>query len=69
MQNNENNSKRAEREDIKTNEKKIIFSSKKEFDKKSFIHDVRKKKSKILIPVSRNIQFWSKHNPLLDVLD
>ena len=68
MQNNENNSKRAEREEIKTNKKKV-FSSKKEFHKKSFIHDVRKKESNILIPVSRNIQFWSKHKPLLDVLN
>ena len=40
MQNNENNYKGAEREERKKN-KKVIFNSKKECGKGSFLYDVR----------------------------
>ena len=41
MQNNKNNYEEAEREERKKNEK-IIFNSKKEFGKESFIHNICK---------------------------
>ena len=43
MQNNENNYEEAEREEREKKKKKVIFNSKKEIDKGSFIYDVHKK--------------------------
>ena len=63
--------KGAEREETKKN-KKIIFNSKREFGKESFIYDIPQKCLKFeplsLLPKINKHPILAKHNPLLDVL-
>ena len=72
MENNEKNYEGAESKEKRKN-KKIVLNSKKEFARVySFITSARKSKvwtSTPSSPLSTNIQFWSNHTPLLDVLN